>query len=200
MANMSRLLDICSALGGSVLGGSARALLVTASCVAACLGATGCSAKADIPEVVVTESDIAFDGVPLVPGFTDQDATLETQFDHPDGVDLPTSLNPKLYALSAKVTARGDMQDLSFLKTIKLQIASHTNTPPPAVVASYQRGSSNTASKEINLDIDSGADVLDYWNTKNAYYIVTISGSLPQDDWAIDATVSFAGQLSISTN
>jgi hypothetical protein len=173
--------------------------LVAAGCVAACMGATGCSAKADIPEVVVTESDIAFDGVPLVPGLTD-DATLETQFDHPDGVDLPTSLNPKLYALSAKVTARGDMQDLSFLKTIKLQIASHTNTPPPAVVASYQRGSSGTAGKEIDLNIDSSADVLDYWNTKSAYYIVTISGALPQDNWAIDAAVSFAGQLSISTN
>lgn len=164
------------------------------------MGAMGCSAKADIPEVVVTESDIAFDGVPLVPGFTDQDATLETQFDHPDGVDLPTSLNPKLYTLSAKVIARGDMQDLSFLKTINLQIASRANNPPPAVVASYQRAASGTVGKEIDLDIDSSADVLDYWNTKSAYYTVRISGLLPQDSWAIDVTVSFAGQLSISAN
>lgn len=194
MANLSRLLDICSALDWS------KRSLLAAGCVAVCMSAMGCSASADIPEVVVTESDIAFDGVPLIPGVTDQETTLETSFDHPDGVDLPTSLNPKLHALSAKVTARGDMQDLSFLDTLSLQIASHTNTPAPAIVASYQRKGSGTVGKEIDMDIDSNADVLDYWNTKKAYYTVKLYGVLPQDSWAIDVTVSFAGELSISTN
>jgi hypothetical protein len=67
-------------------------------------------------------------------------------------------------------------------------------------VAHYQRGASGSVGKEIDLDIDSNADVLDYWNTKSAYYTVKLYGVLPQDAWAIDVTVSFAGQLSISTN
>jgi len=100
-----------------------------------CLAGLGCSASADIPELVVTQSDIVFDGVPRVPGLSDVTTTLETEFDHPKGAGLPDMLDPELYPLSGQVKARGDMQDLSFIEDLKLTLSSRSpDAPPPCVV------------------------------------------------------------------
>lgn len=177
-----------------------RWLLTAAGCLCA-LGTAACSASADIPEVQVTQSDIAFDGVPLIPGVTDVSTTLETTFDHPQGLGLPDALDPKLYPISANVTARGDMKDLSFLEGLSLTLASHADgAPDPRKMATYDRKGSGSVGKVIQLVTDNDTNVLDYWDTKKAYYDVKIWGVLPQDAWAIDVTVSFSGELSISTN
>jgi hypothetical protein len=160
----------------------------------------GCSASADIPEVVVTQSDITFVGVPHIPGF-DVPNTVTTSFDHPEGLSLPDSLNPQLHALSGTITARGEMQDLSFLEGLTLTIASRAEgAPAPQVVASYARPSSVVPGPIVRLVTEGDADMLDYWSTKNAFYEVKLWGNLPQQDWAIDVSVSFAGEISVSTN
>jgi hypothetical protein len=177
-----------------------RWLLTAAGCLCA-LGTAACSASADIPEVQVTQSDIAFDGVPLIPGVTDVSTTLETTFDHPQGLGLPDALDPKLYPISASVTARDDMKDLSFLEGLSLTLASHADgAPEPRKMATYARKGSGSVGKVIQLVTDNDTNVLDYWDTKKAYYDVKIWGVLPQEAWAIDVTVSFSGELSISTN
>jgi hypothetical protein len=184
------------------LGSAAtRRLFAGAVCGAAFgLSGLGCSASADIPEVVVTQTDIAFVGVPHIPGF-DVPNTVTTSFDHPEGLSLPDSLNPQLHALSGMITARGAMQDLSFLEGLTLTINSRAEgAPPPLVVASYARPSTVVPGPTIQLATDGDADMLQYWSTKDAYYDVTLWGSLPQEDWAIDVSVSFAGEISVSTN
>jgi len=184
------------------LGSAAtRRLLSAAVCSAAFgLAGLGCSASADIPEVEVTQTDIAFSGLPHIPGI-DLPNTVTTSFDHPDGLSLPDSLNPQLHALSGSITARGAMQDLSFLEGLTLSIASRADgAPAPQVVASYARPSPAFPGPVIRLVTDGDANMLEYWSTKDAYYEVTLWGSLPEEDWAIDVTVSFAGEISVSTN
>jgi hypothetical protein len=178
-----------------------RRLSYAAVCGAALgLSGLGCSASADIPEVVVTQTDIAFVGVPHIPGFDAPD-TVTTSFDHPDGLSLPDSLNPRLHPLSGMITARGAMQDLSFLEGLTLTISSRAEgAPAPQIVASYARPSSLVPGPTIRLVTDGDTDMLDYWSTKDAYYDVTLWGDLPQQDWAIDVSVSFAGEISVSTN
>jgi hypothetical protein len=178
-----------------------RRLLSAAACSAAFgLSGLGCSASADIPEVQVTQTDIAFAGVPHIPGF-DVPNTVTTSFDHPEGLSLPDSLNPQLHPLSGSITARGAMQDLSFLEGLTLTIASRAEgAPAPQVVASYERPNGMLPSPNIQLKTDNDANMLEYWSTKDAYYEVTLWGSLPQEDWAIDVSVSFAGEISVSTN
>lgn len=164
------------------------------------LSGLGCSASADIPEVVVTQTDIAFVGVPHIPGF-EVPNKVTTSFDHPEGLSLPDSLNPQLHALSASITARGEMQDLSFLEGLTLTIASRAEgAPAPLVVASYERPGNPVPGPMVRLETDGDANMLEYWSTKHAYYDVTLWGSLPQEDWAIDVSVSFAGEISVSTN
>jgi len=170
-----------------------------ALCAAATVFGSGCSASADIPEVVVTQSDIEFAGVPHIPGLALQN-TLSTSFDHPEDVSLPEDLHPELHPLFATITGRDDTADLSFIQELTLTISSRSQgAPPPHVVATYAKGSA-APSRVVQLKIDGASDVLSYWKTKKAFYDVTISGELPEQDWAIDVSVGFAGHLSVSAN
>jgi hypothetical protein len=160
----------------------------------------GCSASADIPEIVVTQSDIAFEGVPRIPGFTDFSMTVTTSFEHPEGFDLPEFLNPKLRPLTGSITGVDDM-DLSFLEELTLTLASRAeDAPPPTVLASYVRTSAGLVGRVVQMETDRDSDVVEYWSTKDAYYDVTLSGLLPEDAWAIDVSIAFAGQLSVSSS
>jgi len=184
----------------SLLGSRLPPALGSACALIGCIASVGCAARADIPELVITQTDIAFDGVPRVPGISDVTTTLETEFDHPKGAGLPDMLDPELYPLSGQVKARGDMQDLSFIEDLKLTLASRSSdAPPPRVVATYHRANTG-AGRTLQLKTDNAQDVLDYWNTKNAFYDLEITGVLPEGAWAVDVVVSFSGKLSISSN
>jgi hypothetical protein len=168
------------------------------SLLALALGA-GCSASAELPEIVVTRSDVTFEGVPVVPGITDVTQTISTTFEHPSDFELPADLNPELHPLSASVSGRGDMQDLSFLEGVRVTLSSHAPGAPPArTLAYYERPSSGTIGRVVELQTNSDSDVMTYWDTKQAYYDVTLWGILPSEDWAIDVSFAFSGKISVS--
>jgi hypothetical protein len=161
----------------------------------------GCSASADIPEVVVTRSDVAFEGVPYVPGITDVSQSVTTSFEHPSDFELPSGLNPELRPLSASIVGRGTMQDLSFLEGLTVTLSSRApNAPEPQVVASYERTQQSGVGRVVPLEVDPDSDVLSYWDTKQAFYEVTLWGVMPSEDWAIDVTFAFEGHLSVSSS
>jgi hypothetical protein len=163
--------------------------------------AAGCSAEADIPEVVVTRSDVEFLGVPLIPGVTDTTQSISTTFDHPSDMDLPSELHPELHPLAASIEGNGDMQDLSFLETMTVTLHSRApGAPPPEVVASYERSTTGSVGRTVKLHTDPDSDVLSFWDTKQAYYEMTLSGVMPSEDWSVDVTFSFSGRFSISSS
>lgn len=178
------------------------ALLRAGACLVTCfVSGLGCSAQADIPEVVMTRSDVSFDGVPRLPGVSGMTNTVSTTFDHPKGFDLPAFFNPELYALSANITGLGDMRDLSFVEGITLTLSSHAEDgPPPRVMATYERTPGGAVGRVVQLDTDGDSDVLDFWGTESAFYDVTVWGVLPEQAWAIDVNVAFTGSLSVSSS
>jgi hypothetical protein len=162
------------------------------------LGA-GCSASADIPEVVVTRSDVEFQGVPAIPGITDVTQTVSTTFDHPSDFQLPDELNPELRPISASVAGHGDMQDLSFVEGLRVTLSSHAEDAPPArTLAYYERPATGAVGRVVNLQTNADSDVITYWDTDQAYYDVTLWGILPSEDWAIDVSFAFSGKISVS--
>lgn len=164
------------------------------------LGA-GCSASADIPEVVVTRSDVAFQGVPVIPGITDVSQTVSTSFDHPSDFELPEALNPQLRPLSASVAGHGDLSDLSFLEGLSVTLSSRApGAPEPHVLAYYERPARGEVGRTVRLQTNVESDVLSYWDTNQAFYEVTLWGVLPSEDWAIDVTFAFSGSISLSTS
>ncbi len=166
-----------------------------------CWLGVGCSASADIPEVVVTQSDVRFEATPQIPGLPDQEAEIENSFDHPKGFGLPEYFDTELYALSAVITGRGDMTDLSFVEGVTLTLASRAaDAPPSSVVATYERTGSARPGRSIRLKTASDSDVLEYWGTKSAYYDIKLWGTLPEDAWAVDVQVVFSGSVSVASD
>lgn len=183
------------------LSSSLPRVATAAVCLSGLLLGAGCSASADLPEVVVTRSDVAFEGVPVIPGITDTTQTVSTSFDHPSDFTLPDGLNPELRPLSASISGSGDMSDLSFLEGLSVTLSSRApDAPEPMVLAYYERPSSGQAGRVVKLQTDNDSDVLGYWDTEQAYYDVTLWGVLPEDDWAIDVTFAFSGSISVSTH
>lgn len=184
----------------SCLSSSRRARAWLALAGLASLGAgAGCSASADLPEVAVTRSDIAFEGMPEIPGHSDTTQTLETSFDHPSDMELPKDLKPELRARSVTVTARGGMVDLSFLEGVEITLSSRApGAPEPDVLAYYERPRSGQVGRVIEMQTNKDSDVIEYWDTKQAYYDVKVWGILPPEDWSVDVTFSFSGSISVS--
>jgi hypothetical protein len=150
---------------------------------------------------VVTQSDIEFEGVPRIPGFTDFSMSVTTSFEHPEGFDLPEFLNPELRPLTGSITGVDDMDDLSFLEELTLTLASRAeDAPPPSVLASYVRTSAGLVGRVVQMKTDRDSDVVEYWSTKDAFYEVTLSGLLPEEAWAIDVSIAFTGKLSVSSS
>jgi hypothetical protein len=175
-------------------------MLRAAAALSICSG-LGCSARGDIPEVVLTQSDVGFDGVPRIPGVPSATGTLRTSFDHPKGFDLPEFFNPELYPLSASITGLGDMRDLTFVEGLTLTLSSRAEDgPPPRVMATYERGSGGAVGRVVEMDTDGDSDVLTYWSTQSAFYDITIWGDLPEQAWAIDVNVAFSGSISVSSS
>jgi hypothetical protein len=161
----------------------------------------GCSASADLPEIVVTRSDVAFEGVPYIPGVTDVSQSVTTTFEHPSDFELPSGLNPELRPLSASITGRGTMQDLSFLEGLTVTLSSRApDGPEPQVVASYERVRETGVGRTLALRTDNDSDVLSFWDTKQAFYEVTLWGVMPNEAWSIDVTFAFEGHLSVSSS
>jgi len=170
-------------------------------CLASLAFAAGCSASAEIPEVVVTRTDLEFEGVPVIPGITDVSQTLNATFDHPADFELPDGLNPELRPLYVNVSGHGEMDDLSFLEGLEVKLSSRApGAPEPEVLAYYERPASGEAGKIVHMQTNKNSDVLSYWDTQEAFYDVKLWGTLPPEAWAIDVTFAFSGSISVSTN
>ncbi len=173
---------------------SAPTLLLVGAWVA---GGSACSARADIPEVVVTQSEVMFDGVPRLDG-VDITTSLSTSFDHPEGFEVPDGFDSELRPLGVVVEGYGDMHDLAFIDGLRLTLASRDpNGPEPADVVTYTRQAGD-AGPMLDVAAEDDTNVIDYWKTNSAFYQLTVVGDLPEQQWGVNVTVRFSGSLSVS--
>lgn len=161
---------------------------------AACAGSLACSAEGSIPDITVTESDLAFEAMPVA----GLNATLTTRFDQPGELDLPEFMNPSLHVTGVTITAAEGVSDLSFLEGLTVTLdAESPDAPPPEEMASYERGPGQTTTPVLRIAADETVDVVDHWRTGQAFYEIKLWGSLPDRPWAIDVAVQFNGKIEI---
>jgi hypothetical protein len=164
------------------------------------LSASACSAHGSIPDITVTESDLQFQGVPAEISALDESPTLTTRFEHPGDLDLPDFLNPELHVVRASMRAEDGVSDLSFVRTLKLVLGSDApNAPAPVTMADYERRPGQQVGDVLHIDADRDVDVMQHWETGEAYYELTLSGDgMPSRDWSVQVTVQFSGTIDVS--
>jgi hypothetical protein len=164
------------------------------------LATSACSAHGDIPNITVTESDLQFQGVPEALSELDDSPTLTTRFEHPSDFDLPDFLNPELRVRSASMRVEDGVSDLSFVRSLRLVLGSDApNAPAPVVMAEYQRLGGARVGDVLEISPERDVDVLQHWETGEAYYELTLSGDgMPSRDWSVAVTVQFSGTIDVS--
>ena len=162
--------------------------------VAACAGSLACSAEGSIPDITVTESDLEFEAMPIA----GLNASLTTRFDQPGDLDLPEFMNPSVHVVGVTITAADGVSDLSFLEGLTVALdAESPDAPPREDMAAYERKPGQASTSVLKVDADESINVVNHWRTGQAFYEVTLWGSLPDRPWAIDVSVQFSGKIEI---
>jgi hypothetical protein len=173
----------------------------------------GVSVEADIPDIQVTQRGLAFEGVPVA-GI---DGSVSVTYTQPHGkLDLPEELDSEVKTLSVAIQAAGGVDDLSFIRHIRITMAPGSGGGAPIELGTYDAptaasnkgngnsngngngknettASSTAPSKDITLTTLNPANVLDAWKTESALFTLEIAGTLPTKNWSADVIIHFAG-------
>jgi hypothetical protein len=168
---------------------------LTASTLALSAGAAGCvSVDAEIPDVEVTQKDLAFAGVPVGSALGDVSMTRTFSQEH-DALDLPEGLNPEVKALAVSLTAKSGIKDFSFVRYLRMTMSDASDNSNAVELINYERDDSAPPSSVLNMTAANPVNALDKWKTKSAVFTIDIAGTLPDNDWTADVTVRFAGTI-----
>ena len=173
----------------------------------------GVSVEADIPDIQVTQRGLAFEGVPVA-GI---DGSVSVTYTQPHGkLDLPEELDSEVKTLSVAIRAAGGVDDLSFIRHIRITMAPGSCGGAPIELGTYDAptaasnkgngkgcgngngkseatNSSTGPGKDITLTTLNPANVLDAWKTESALFTLEIAGTLPTTSWSADVIIHFAG-------
>jgi len=171
------------------------ALLALTTTFALSTGAAGCvSVDAEIPDVEVTQKDLAFDGVPIGSALGDVSMTRTFSQEH-DALDLPQGLNPEVKALAVSLTAKSGIKDFSFVRYLRMTMSDTSDNSNAVELINYERDDSAPPSNVLKMTAANPVNALDKWKTKSALFTIDIAGTLPDNAWTADVTIRFAGNI-----
>jgi hypothetical protein len=157
------------------------------------LAGAGCgfSVEAEIPEVEVTQHDLAFDGVP--PAELVGDASMTRTFSQMhERLELPEGIDAEVHALGVTLKAKHGVQDLGFIKNLRITMADGAHEP--VVVLDYEQAPGATAGTELTMGTANPINTFDQWKTDSATFTMEVGGTLPSNAWTVDLTIRFAGK------
>jgi len=169
-------------LVGMLLG----AMLATGS--GACL-----SVEADAPDVEVTQHNVAFAGVPMA-GRTG-DVSTQLTFEQARPVNLPKGFESNVQAVKVDLVAKSGITNFDFLKLLRVTMAEKGSAAQPVEIVNYEKGDGTTVGATLTIDSKNPVNILDQWKASSAIFDVVVAGALPDQAWAIDMSVHFAGKV-----
>jgi hypothetical protein len=166
------------------------ALALTGGCVF--------SAEGELPEIEVTQHNIAIPGVPREARVDDPTVTLPSFFQPNDHLGLSPDRYRSVKVKSVTVTLRSG-GDLSFVRTLNISVNGLQNFlagVAPVEVARYQRPAGAPVGGGIVMTNGTAVEVSDAWRDSMTVMTVTASGDLPEQGWTFDLTVRASAVLS----
>ncbi|HVU52288.1 MAG TPA: hypothetical protein VHL80_16455 [Polyangia bacterium] len=173
---------------------SLRSLLLGAFTLAS-LATGGCmlQVEADVPEVEITQHDVAFQGVAPA-GVDGGDVALTQSFSQQhQRLELPTGLKTEVKAMGVTLTAKSGIDNFDFLKNMRVTMSDGVHTPVELI--NYERAAGAPSTNVLTIESANPVNTLDQWNTDAATFTLDVAGAMPSNDWTIDVSVRFAGKL-----
>jgi hypothetical protein len=167
--------------------------------LAAALAASGCalSAEGELPEVEVTERDIAIPAAPTEADGTE--VTLAVGFrQQPARIGLQGATFSRVEILGLQIAATGGVTDLAFLRRLIVTATSPraaTAGRKPIEVARYERADDAEVGPTLTLVTRPAADVTELWKDTALQFTLEITGLLPTVAWSADVGMSFGATI-----
>jgi hypothetical protein len=162
----------------------------------ASLGAGGCmlQVEADVPEVEITQHDVAFQGVAPSANVAVGDLALTQSFSQQhQRLELPAGLKTEVKAMGVTLTAKTGIDNFDFLKNMRVTMSDGTHSPIELI--DYQRVDGAPSTNVLTIESANPVNTLDQWKTDTANFTLDVAGAMPTGDWTIDVSVRFAGKI-----
>ena len=180
-------------------GTNTRALR-PAALLAIALASGNCiiSAEGELPDVEVTERDVAIPAAPLEADGSD--VAISVVFKQkPARVGLPKDSFSDVRVLSVGVTAKSGISDLAFLKGLRVTATSAEATAAgfaPVEIARFERNGSSSAGPTLLIPADPPADVTALWKSTEVVFTLAAVGQMPTTAWTADVGMRFGATIS----
>jgi hypothetical protein len=161
--------------------------------------ASGCalSAEGELPEVEVTQRDIAIPGAPL--DADGGEVTLPVTFrQQPTRLGLQGATFSRVEILGIQIAATGGVTDLSFLRRLRVTATSpraEAARRAPIEVVDYDRDAATEVGATLVLPSRPPADVTELWQDSSMLFTLEITGQLPTMAWSADVGMSFGATI-----
>jgi hypothetical protein len=151
------------------------------------------SIEAEAPEIEITQADVRFTGVPAIAGLG---STKQSFTGNHPALDLPSELSADVRAVQVILTARSGITDFAFLSGLKVTMQDDAKKKAAVTLLDYQRGEVPTPTAVLTIPAANPTNVIEQWKSDAALFGLEIEGTLPEQDWSVDVTLSFAGTAS----
>jgi hypothetical protein len=167
--------------------------ILLAAVALASLAAGGCmlQVEADVPEVEITQHDVAFQAV--APSGGGDVALTQTFTQQHQKLDLPSGLTTEVKAMGVTLTAKSGIENFDFLKNMRLTMSDGVH--PPVELINYERVEGAPSTNVLTIESANPVNTLEQWRTDSADFALAVAGAMPTNDWTIDVSVRFAGKI-----
>jgi hypothetical protein len=162
--------------------------------------AGGCalSAEGELPEVEVTQHDLAIPAAPL--DADGGEVSLAVTFHQkPTRLGLEGATFSRVQIQGIQIAATGGITDLVFLSKLRITATSpqaQTQGAKPVEVARYERADATEVGARLELVTTPPADVTQLWTGTDLLFTLEITGQLPTVPWSADVGLRFGATVS----
>jgi hypothetical protein len=162
---------------------------------------SGCvlSAEGELPDVEVTERDVAIPAAPLEALEAGRDVAIAVSFrQKPARAGLAKSSFSEVRVLSVQIAAKSGVADLAFLKSLRVIATSPEATNmglAPVEIARYERSDGSGGGTTLNIPSNPPADVTHLWRSTEIVFTLQAVGQMPTMAWTADVGMHFGATL-----
>jgi hypothetical protein len=167
--------------------------------VAALALGPGCilSAEGELPDVEVTERDVAIPAAPLEADGSDVAIAVSFR-QKPARAGLAKSNFADVRVLSVHLTAKSGVSDLGFVKGLRVVATSSEAAAmglAPVEIARYERNGGGAGGPMLSIPSNPPADVTQLWRSSEIVFTMQAVGQMPTTAWTADVGMHFGATL-----